>query len=196
MPSAVVTLHTVCVGRTMPRIPQQEIQSHFFFKFAIMVSNASILFESSALVLLDFIQKTRLGRVHWLHLLGGLVKEEKWISRGRSAAAAGALSNPDTKLCSHLNYGKWCACMLTKPTVLKGCPWSNSDLMQHVSEKEWNVERSRGIHVRFPCIQTGDRTRRTEVEFPGEIKIPQGLRSCRCYYTLLQRPCSPRGCCT
>lgn len=27
-----------------------------------------------------------------------------------------------------------------------------------------------------------------------EIKIPQELRSCRYYYTLLRRPCSQRGC--
>lgn len=35
--------------------------------------------------------------------------------------------------------------------------------------------------------------RRTEVEFQGEIKIPQELRSCRYYYTLLKRPRSHRG---
>lgn len=40
------------------------------------------------------------------------------------------------------------------------------------------------------CIQTGHVMRRTEVEFLGEIKIPQELRSCRYYYTLLQRTCS------
>lgn len=31
-------------------------------------------------------------------------------------------------------------------------------------------------------------------EIPGEIKIPQELRSCRYYYTLLKRPCSQCVC--
>lgn len=51
------------------------------------------------------------------------------------------------------------------------------------------------VLTEFPRIKTQDLEREQRWNSRGEgIKIPQDLSSCRCYYTLLQRPCSQGRC--
>lgn len=77
------------------------------------------------------------------------------------------------------------------------CPTSPR-YKQSLHRNEWNIVRQVTVPKNttdwVPIMHLDwSSTERKEVEFLGEIKIPQELRSCRCYYTLLQRPCSQRG---
>lgn len=145
--------------------------------FAISVSNASILPKPSA-CFFGFGSKRGCEEDTANACLGGLVRAENSVTEAclaRQSNSCWSLKSSWNKMLLSFYDGKFVALRVA-------CQW---EWRKYIEAGDFYKSMSRTTTSWVPMHVDGRSTRRTEVEFQEEIKIPQELRTCRCYYTLL-----------